>query len=82
MTGGWGDYTCPLGMTERRVAQAMQHIFQSQNWLPAQRKWLERLAKQLDKILSNQLEAVLEEFGEAMWPAVGWPVYVCYPFNP
>ena len=58
-------------MTERRVAQAMQHIFQSQNWLPAQRKWLERLAKQLDKILSNQLEAVLEEFGEAMWPAVG-----------
>ena len=58
-------------MTERRVAQAMQHIFQSQNWLSTQRKWLERLAKQLDKLLSNQLEAVLEELGEAMRPAVG-----------
>lgn len=32
---------------EQRVAQAMQGIYQSQAWLPTQRKWLERLAKQL-----------------------------------
>ena len=32
---------------EQRVAQAMQRIYQSHKWLPAQRKWLERLAKQL-----------------------------------
>lgn len=32
---------------EQRVARAMQKIYSSHNWLPAQRKWLERLAKQL-----------------------------------
>ncbi|MGY0579606.1 MAG: type I restriction-modification system endonuclease [Paraglaciecola chathamensis] len=37
----------PLVPFEQRVAQAMQRIYQSHNWLPAQRKWLERLAKQL-----------------------------------
>ena len=37
----------PLIPFEQRVAQAMQRIYQSHNWLPAQRKWLERLAKQL-----------------------------------
>lgn len=32
---------------EQRVNQAMQHIYQSQQWTPIQRQWLERLAKQL-----------------------------------
>lgn len=82
----------PLVPFEQRVAQAMQRIYQSHNWLPAQRKWLERLAKQLvheviidrefvngrfadnggakqlDKVLGNQLDTVLEELSEAIWP--------------
>lgn len=77
---------------EQRIAQAMQRIYQSHNWLPAQRKWLERLAKQLvheviidrdfvnqrfgeqggakqlDKVLGNQLDSVLDELSEAIWP--------------
>ncbi|KGM40430.1 DEAD/DEAH box helicase [Aquabacterium sp. NJ1] len=32
---------------EQRVAQAMQKIYAQHRWTPAQRKWLERLAKQL-----------------------------------
>jgi len=32
---------------EQRVARAMDKIYSSHAWLPAQRKWLERLAKQL-----------------------------------
>lgn len=32
---------------EQRVAQAMQKIYAQHPWTPAQRKWLERLAKQL-----------------------------------
>lgn len=80
---------------EQRVAQAMQRIYQSHNWQPAQRKWLDRLAKQLiyeviidrdfvnnrfaeqggakqlDKILGEQLDMVLGELGEAIWPNVG-----------
>lgn len=32
---------------EQRVAQAMQRIFSLTNWTPVQRKWLDRLAKQL-----------------------------------
>ncbi|WP_172203089.1 type I restriction-modification system endonuclease [Niveibacterium sp. COAC-50] len=32
---------------EQRVAQAMQRIFALTSWTPIQRKWLERLAKQL-----------------------------------
>lgn len=32
---------------EQRVAQAMQKIYTLQPWTPVQRKWLERLAKQL-----------------------------------
>jgi type I restriction enzyme R subunit len=79
--------------SEQRGAQAMQRIYQSHHWLPAQRKWLERLAKQLvheviidrdfvnnrfaeqggakqlDKILGNQLDTVLEELSEAIWSA-------------
>nr|WP_040523649.1 type I restriction-modification system endonuclease [Aliiglaciecola lipolytica] len=76
---------------EQRVANAMQGIYSQHTWLPAQRKWLERLAKQLtheviidrdfvnqrfaehggakqlDKILVNQLDVVLDELGEAIW---------------
>lgn len=82
----------PLVPFEQRVAQAMQRIYQSHSWLPAQRKWLERLskqlvheviidrnfvnnrfaeqggAKQLDKILGNQLDTVLNELSDAIWP--------------
>lgn len=78
---------------EQRVAQAMQRIYSSQPWTPPQRKWLERIAKQLvhevivdrtfvnerfsehggakqvDKSLNQQLDAVLEELGDALWPA-------------
>ncbi len=80
---------------EQRVAQAMQRIYQRHQWLPAQRKWLERLAKQLvheviidrdfvnsrfseqggakqlDKVLNSQLDTLLEELNEAIWPDVG-----------
>ena len=82
----------PLVPFEQRVAQAMQRIYQSHSWLPAQRKWLERLAKQLiheviidhdfvnnrfaeqggakqlDKVLGNQLDTVLDELSDAIWP--------------
>jgi len=76
---------------EQRVAQAMQRIYQRQRWTPPQRKWLERLskqlvhevildrefvnqlfgdhggAKQLDKVLGNQLDSVLDELSEGIW---------------
>lgn len=82
----------PLIPFETRVAGAMQRIYQSHSWLPAQRKWLERLAKQLvheviidrdfvnnrfaeqggskqlDKVLGNQLDTVLDELSDAIWP--------------
>ena len=32
---------------EERVGKAMEKIYTSQSWNPAQRKWLDRLAKQL-----------------------------------
>jgi type I restriction enzyme R subunit len=78
-------------LVEQRVAKAMQSIYSQHNWLPAQRKWLERLgkqltheviidrdfvnqrfakhggAKQLDKLLVNQLDVVLDELSDAMW---------------
>ncbi len=81
----------PLVPFEQRAARAMQHIYQSHNWLPAQRKWLERLAKQLvheviidrefvnvrfgeqggakqlDKVLGNQLDTVLEALNDGLW---------------
>lgn len=77
---------------EQRVAGAMDRILTQHNWTPNQRKWLERLAKQLvheviidrefvnnrfaddggakqmDKVLGEQLDTVLEELNEAMWP--------------
>ena len=37
----------PLLPYEQRVAQAMQRIYGLRGWTPVQRKWLERLAKQL-----------------------------------
>lgn len=82
----------PLVPFEQRVAQAMQHIYESHNWLPAQRRLLERLAKQLvheviidrefvnnrfaeqggakqlDKVLGNQLDTILDELSDAIWP--------------
>lgn len=82
----------PLMPFEQRVAKAMERIYQSHAWLPAQRKWLERLAKQLvheviidsefvdtrfndsggakqlNRVLGNQLDTVLDELNEAMWP--------------
>jgi type I restriction enzyme R subunit len=83
----------PLIPFEQRVAQAMDHIYTQHEWSPAQRKWLERLAKQLvheviidrefvnsrfaddggakqmDKILGDQLDTVLEELNDTMWGA-------------
>jgi type I restriction enzyme R subunit len=76
---------------EQRVALAMDHIYTQYSWTPAQRRWLERLAKQLvfeviidrdtinqmpaftggarqlDKVLGNQLDHVLEGLKEALW---------------
>lgn len=37
----------PLISFEQRVNQAMESIYSSQPWTPIQRKWLDRLAKQL-----------------------------------
>ena len=76
---------------EQRVQNAMQSIYTLQNWTPVQRKWLERLAKQLvhevvidtqfindlpsftggakqlNKMLENQLDTVLEEVRTHLW---------------
>lgn len=80
---------------EQRVTHAMDRILTQHNWTQNQRKWLERLAKQLvheviidrafvnqrfaddggakqmDRILGEQLDSVLEELNEAMWPNAG-----------
>ncbi|XKH59578.1 type I restriction-modification system endonuclease [Halomonas sediminis] len=82
----------PLKPFEQRVAEAMDRIYIQHNWTSAQRKWLDRLAKQLtheviidretvnqlpafqggakqlNKILGDELDTVLEDLGEAMWP--------------
>ena len=82
----------PLIPFEQRVAEAMDRIYTQHSWTPNQRKWLERLAKQLvheviidrefvnhrfaddggarqmNKVLGQQLDTVLEELNEAMWP--------------
>lgn len=49
---------------EQRVNQAIQHIYQNHNWLPAQRKWLERLASQLVREVILDREFVNDRFGE------------------
>ena len=70
----------------------MQRIYQNHPWRTAQRKWLERLAKQLvhdviiardfvnnrfaeqggakqlAKVQGHQLDSVLDELSEAIWP--------------
>ncbi|MCC5796300.1 MAG: type I restriction-modification system endonuclease [Methylophaga sp.] len=77
---------------EQRVTGAMDRIYTQHNWTANQRKWLDRLAKQLvheviidrdfvnqrfaedggarqmDKVLGAQLDTVLEELNETMWP--------------
>jgi type I restriction enzyme R subunit len=79
---------------EQRVAGAMQRIHASHNWTPVQRRWLDRLVKQLnfevvidhqfvnqrfssdggakklDNMLGGQLDQVLGELAEALWPQV------------
>lgn len=81
----------PLVPFEQRVAQAMQRIYQNHSWSPAQRRWLDRLAKQLvhevvidqqfvnacfaddggakqlNKVLNNQLDRVLDAINDALW---------------
>ncbi|WP_447956771.1 type I restriction-modification system endonuclease [Vreelandella sp. EE7] len=82
----------PLKPFQQRVAEAMDAILTQHAWNANQRKWLQRLAKQLvhdvildreavnqlpalpggakqlDKVLDDQLDGVLEELIEAMWP--------------
>ena len=77
---------------EQRVKTAMEGIYTQHGWTPNQRKWLERLAKQLthevildreainrmpalsggakllDRVLDDQLDAVLESMNDALWP--------------
>ena len=78
---------------EQRVQNAMQSIYGLHAWSPIQRKWLDRLAKQLvhevvldtqfindlpafqggakqlDKVLENQLDSVLDELKAHLWVA-------------
>lgn len=78
---------------EQRVAQAMDKIYSQHKWTLAQRKWLDRLAKQLvheviidrafvnarfgdhggakqlNKVLGDQLDDVLADLSDAIWPA-------------
>ncbi|WP_110707262.1 type I restriction-modification system endonuclease [Salinicola sp. CR57] len=77
---------------EQRVQKAMEAIHAQHAWTSSQRKWLERLAKQLthevildreainripafvggarqlDRVLDDQLDAVLEGMNQALWP--------------
>ncbi|PSL10832.1 type I restriction enzyme R subunit [Marinobacterium halophilum] len=85
----FGEPLIPFG---QRVAHAMDRIYTQHDWTPVQRKWLERLAKQLvheviidhefvnkrftddggakrlDKLLNDQLDVVLDELNDAIWP--------------
>lgn len=85
----------PLIPFEQRVQQGMERLYAQHQWNPKQRKWLDRLAKQLvheviidwefvndrfadyggaknlDKILDDQLDTVLEELGDAIWSSEG-----------
>jgi type I restriction enzyme R subunit len=49
---------------EQRVNQAMQSIYKSHNWTSNQRKWLERLSKQLVYEVIIDREFVNNRFGE------------------
>lgn len=77
---------------EQRVASAMQRIYTAHSWTQVQRKWLERLAKQLthelvidqafvnaafasdggakqlNKLLGGQLDVVMGELADGLWP--------------
>ena len=77
---------------EQRVDQAMQRIYASGNWSQIQRRWLDRLAKQLtyevvidhqfvnqrfstdggakklNTMLGGQLDEVLDQFAQGLWP--------------
>jgi type I restriction enzyme R subunit len=77
---------------DQRVASAMQRIYTAHSWTPVQRKWLERLAKQLthelvidqafvnaafasdggakqlNKLLGGQLDVVMSELADGLWP--------------
>ena len=77
---------------DQRVASAMQRIYTAHSWTPVQRKWLERLAKQLthelvidqafvnaafasdggakqlNKLLGGQLDVVMGELADGLWP--------------
>lgn len=77
---------------DQRVARAMQAIYAQHAWTPVQRKWLERLAKQLthelvidhdfvnhafandggakqlDKLLGGQLDGVMAQLADGLWP--------------
>jgi type I restriction enzyme R subunit len=79
---------------EQRVANAMQRIYGLTNWSQVQRRWLDRLAKQivhevvidhqfvnqrfsadggakrLNAMLGGQLDQVLGQLAEALWPQV------------
>ena len=55
----------PLIPFETRVNQAMQNIYASQNWTPLQRKWLERLAKQLQYETVVDKQFINERFSSA-----------------
>ncbi|EGQ7846461.1 type I restriction-modification system endonuclease [Vibrio parahaemolyticus] len=54
----------PLVPFEQRVMQAMDRIYSSHKWTPNQRKWLERLAKQLVHEVIVDREYVNERFAE------------------
>ncbi|ELB2802847.1 type I restriction-modification system endonuclease [Vibrio alginolyticus] len=54
----------PLVPFEQRVMQAMDRIYSSNKWTPNQRKWLERLAKQLVHEVIVDREYVNERFAE------------------
>lgn len=77
---------------DQRVASAMQSIYTAHSWTQVQRKWLERLAKQLthelvidqafvnaafasdggakqlNKLLGGQLDVVMGELADGLWP--------------
>lgn len=48
----------PLVAHKERVQAAMKQIMESQNWTPPQRKWLERIGKQLEQEVIVDREAL------------------------
>ncbi|KEQ18535.1 type I restriction-modification system endonuclease [Endozoicomonas numazuensis] len=54
----------PLIPFEQRVSQAMEAIYASHLWTPAQRKWLDRLAKQLKHEVIIDRQFVNERFAD------------------